>query len=202
MIIAAFGNSIMEGKTGISPHESWFSLLQNELGSSHTIINAGVGGNSAREAAARWEKDVLEKNPDFILLELGGNNHDPRPGHEFRRVDDEEFSAILKKLHSSLPEKFPVAALTFPPIINELHQFYPLVPGGKVDEELHSQREILRNFATEKGWDIVDLYKIFHPRRHELILPDGIHLNPAGHILLKNLILNMLKNKFPEKFNR
>ena len=128
MIIAAFGNSIMEGKTGISPHESWFSLLQNELGSSHTLINAGVGGNSAREAAARWEKDVLEKNPDLILLELGGNNHDPRPGHEFRRVDDEEFSAILKKLHSSLPEKFPVAK-SFPvrstPVRAIPNCFYP-----------------------------------------------------------------------------
>jgi lysophospholipase L1-like esterase len=201
MIIAAFGNSIMEGRTGISLEESWFTLLQNELPSCHTLINAGVGGNSAREAAARWEKDVLAKNPDFILVELGGNNHDPRSGHEFRRVDDEEFAAILEKLHSSLSENFPVAALTFPPVINELHQFYPLVPEGKVDEELQSQREILRNFAADKNWELLDLYNIFYPRRYELILPDGIHLNPAGHILLKDLILSMLKNKFPNNFN-
>ena len=202
MIIAAFGDSIMEGKTGISPEESWFTLLQNELPCCHTLINAGVGGNSAREAAARWKKDVLEKNPDFILIELGGNNHDPRPGHEFRRVDDEEFAAILEKIHSSLPENFPVAALTFPPVINEFHQFQPLVTNGKVDEELQSQRQILRDFAAGKNWELLDLYNIFHPRRYELILPDGVHLNPAGHILLKDLILNMLKNKFPEKFKQ
>ena len=201
MIIAAFGDSIMEGRTGISPGESWFTLLQSELGGCHTLVNAGVGGNSAREAFARWEKDVLSHSPDFIMVELGGNNHDPRPGHEFRRVDDEEFLQILKSIRASLPENFPVCALTFPPIINEQHLFYPMVPGGKVDEELQSQRQILRDFARENNWEVLDLYEIFYPHRRELILPDGIHLNPAGHRLLKEVILKMLKNKFPENFN-
>lgn len=200
MKIAAFGNSITEARTGISPEQGWGCLLRMDFGDKHTFINAGVGGNSAREAALRWERDVLAHTPDYILLELGGNNHDPRPGHESRRVGDEEFLQILKKLHASLPANFPVAALTFPPIINERHQFFPLVPGGRVDEELNSQRQILRDFAKEKNWDLLDLYAIFYPRRHELILPDGVHLNPAGNLLLKEKVLELLRKKFPGEF--
>ena len=202
MIIAAFGDSITEARTGIAPEQGWDELLRKELGPSHTFVNAGVGGNSAREAAARWERDVLARKPDYILLELGGNNHDPRPGHEARRVNDEEFLAILRRLHASLPDNFPVAALTFPPIINDLHQFFPLVPGGKVDEELDSQRQILRDFAAEKQWDVLDLHKIIYPRRYELILPDGVHLNAAGNILLKEKVWELLKKRFPEEFKQ
>ena len=200
MIIAAFGDSIMEARTGISPEEGWDTLLKKELGASHTLVNAGVGGNSAREAAARWERDVLARRPDYILLELGGNNHDPRPGHEARHVGDEEFLEILKKLRASLPENFPAAALTFPPVIDEQHQFFPLVPGGRVDGELESQRRILRDFAAESGWDLLDLHKIFYPRRHELILPDGVHLNAAGNRLLKEKIWELLQKRFPREF--
>ncbi|MBQ7207795.1 MAG: SGNH/GDSL hydrolase family protein [Lentisphaeria bacterium] len=200
MIIAAFGDSITEARTGILPEEGWDNLLRKALGPSHTLINAGVGGNSAREAAARWERDVLARKPDYILLELGGNNHDPRPGHEARRVGDEEFLEILRKLHASLPANFPAAALTFPPVIDERHQFSPLVPGGKVDEEAESQRRILRDFAAESGWDLLDLHKIFFPRRHELILPDGVHLNAAGNRLLKEKVWELLKKRFPREF--
>ena len=202
MIIAAFGDSITEARTGIAPEQGWGELLQKELGPSHTFVNAGVGGNSAREAAARWERDVLARKPDYILLELGGNNHDPRKGNEARRVSDEEFLAILQRLHASLPMNFPVAALTFPPIINEQHQFFPLVPNGKVDEELNSQRQILRNFAVENHWDILDLYNIIYPRRYELILPDGVHLNAAGNLLLKEKVWELLKKRFPEEFEQ
>lgn len=200
MKIAAFGDSITEARTGISPEQGWGCLLQKEFGSRHSFINAGVGGNSAREAAARWERDVLSRKPDYILFELGGNNHDPRPGHEQRRVTDGEFLGILKKLHATLPENFPAAVLTFPPIINELHQFFPLVPGGKVDEELDSQRRILLDFAAEKGWDVLDLHEIFYPRRYELILPDGVHLSPAGNLLLAEKVLGLLKKRFPGEF--
>lgn len=200
MKIAAFGNSITEARSGIAPEQGWGCLLQKKFGSRHTFINAGVGGNSAREAAARWERDVLSHRPDYILFELGGNNHDPRPGHEHRRVTDGEFLDILKRLHASLPPDFPAAALTFPPVIDEQHQFFPLVPGGKVDEELDSQRRILRDFAAEKGWDILDLHRIFYPRRYELILPDGVHLNPAGNLLLAEKVLELLKKRFPGEF--
>ena len=183
MKIVAFGDSITEGVAGgIAPEQNWLYLLGKKLGPQFELFNAGVGGNSAREAMKRFEKDVLSREPDVVLLEFGGNNHECRPGREARRVDDREFRLLLEKFKAGLPGKCQVIAVTFPPIINEQHQFNQLVPGGKLDEELHSQRQIVRDFAAENGYPLLDLYRLIYPRRYELILPDGVHLNAAGQV--------------------
>ena len=87
MKIVAFGDSITEGRAGgITPEQNWLNLLGQKLGSDFELFNAGVGGNSAREAMGRFEKDVLSHAPDVVLLEFGGNNHDPAPERKARRV--------------------------------------------------------------------------------------------------------------------
>lgn len=195
MKIVAFGDSITEGVAGgITPEQNWLYLLGKKLGDGFELINAGVGGNSAREAMARYEKDVLAHDPDVILLEFGGNNHDPRPGRSHRRVDDAEFSLLLEKFKAGLPEKCQVVVITFPPIIDEQHLFGPMVPGGKVDDELQSQRQIVRNFARENGYPLLDLYKEIFPHRYELIFPDGVHLNVAGQIFFAEKVAETLRN--------
>lgn len=181
MKIAAFGDSITEGKTGVGPEDNWLLKLDHLLEHKHILINAGHGGNSAREAMERYENDVLRHEPDIILLEFGGNNHDPRPERAYRKVSDEEFITLLEKFKAGLPEKCKVVVITFPPIINEQHIFYSLVPGGKLDEELQSQRQIVREFAARNEYPLLDLYTLIYPKRYELILPDGVHLSPAGH---------------------
>ena len=60
MKIVAFGDSITQGY-GVDPEQCWLKYLGKKLGNTFDLINAGVGGNSAREAMARYEKDVLSK---------------------------------------------------------------------------------------------------------------------------------------------
>lgn len=99
MVVVAFGDSITQGVIGVKPEENWLRLLGGMLGDGYALINAGVGGNSAREAMARYDRDVLAKKPDLILIEFGGNNHDP--GNQKRRVDDTEFKKL--KYPGSIP---------------------------------------------------------------------------------------------------
>ena len=193
MRIVAFGDSITEGKTGVTPDQNWLLLLGKKLGPRYELINAGVGGNSAREAMARFEKDVLARNPDAVLLEFGGNNNDPR--NPDRQVDDAEFKRHLLDFRSRLPEKCKVVMITFPPIIDEQHAWRVLIPDGKVDVQLDPQREIVRGFAAENGWPLLDLYRLMYPRRYELILPDGVHLNPAGHVFFAEAVYQLLKQE-------
>ena len=193
MRIVAFGDSITEGKTGVTPDQNWLLLLGKKLGPRFELINAGVGGNSAREAMARFEKDVLARDPDAVLLEFGGNNNDPR--NPDRQVDDAEFKRHLLDFRSRLPENCKVVMITFPPIIDEQHAWRVLIPGGKVDVQLDPQREIVRGFAAENGWPLLDLYRLMYPRRYELILKDGVHLNPAGHVFFAEAVYQLLKQE-------
>lgn len=193
MKIVAFGDSITEGKTGVELEDNWLLKLDHLLEHKHILINAGHGGNSAREAMERYESEVLVHDPDLILLEFGGNNHDPRPERSHRIVSDEEFTALLEKFKAGLPEKCKVVVITFPPIIDEQHIFYTMVPGGKLDEAAQMHRYIVREFAKHNNYPLLDLYKLMLPRKHELILPDGVHLNPAGHTFFAEETAKLLR---------
>ena len=189
--IVAFGDSITEGKTGVTPEDNWLLKLGRKIGPQYKLFNAGVGGNSAREAMRRYEKDVLACNPDIILLEFGGNNHSPI--RRDRRVPDKEFKAHLAKFKAGLPANCKVVMITFPPIIDEQHVYYKHVPGGKVDIELQSQRQIVRDFAKKNGYPLLDLYKLIYPQRYKLVLRDGVHLSPAGHTFFAEEVEKCLK---------
>ena len=191
--ITAFGDSITEGRTGVAPEDNWLLKLGSKLGKQYKLYNAGVGGNSAREAMRRYERDVLASNPDIVLVEFGGNNHDPSPLRKSRRVTDKEFRSLLEKFKAGLPANCKVVMITFPPIIDEQHVYFKRVPGGKVDAELQSQRQIVRDFARKNGYPLLDLYRLIYPRRHEFILRDGVHLSPAGHTFFAEEVEKCLK---------
>lgn len=193
MRIVAFGDSITEGKTGVTPEQNWLFLLGKKLGPRFELFNAGVGGNSAREAMARYEKDVLALKPDAILLEFGGNNNDPR--NPVRQVDDAEFRQHLLDFRSRLPKNCKVVMITFPPIIDEQHAWTKMIPDGRLDDQLQSQRQIVRDFAAENHWPLLDLYRLMWDRRYELIQPDGVHFNPAGHVFFAEAVYQLIKQE-------
>ena len=72
--IVGFGNSITQAITGMpDKNKRWLNILKEKLsvnfkGHTFTVINSGMGGNSAREAMARFEKDVVAKDPDVVIL--------------------------------------------------------------------------------------------------------------------------------------
>ena len=192
MRIVAFGDSITEGVIGITPDQNWLKILGSKLGSGYELFNAGVGGNSAREAMARFEKDVLSRQPDAVLIEFGGNNHDPWKPE--RRVDDAEFKQHLIHFKENLPKQCRVIMITFPPVIDEWHS-YSKICNGKVDSLMDSQRRIVRDFAGENGWPLLDLYQLMYDRRYDLILKDGVHLNPAGQRFFAEEMYKLMKQE-------
>ena len=190
--IVAFGDSITQGVIGIRPEENWLRLLQARLGDGFATFNAGVGGNSAREAMARYERDVLARNPDLVIIEFGGNNtglHDPS-----RRVDDAEFVRHLTRFRDGLPKGCAVIAVTFPPLKEDWHRVYQGSPANYVgNAALDSQRQIVRDFARENGWPLVDLYAILKDGHERFVLKDGVHLNPEGQKAFANAVFDVLR---------
>jgi lysophospholipase L1-like esterase len=69
--IIAFGDSITFG-IGASNGEDYVSELEDRLGVN--IINAGVSGDTTRDALERLEDDVLDRNPSAVIIFLGGND--------------------------------------------------------------------------------------------------------------------------------
>jgi lysophospholipase L1-like esterase len=58
---------------------------------------------------------------------------------------------------------------------------------------LQSQRQIVREFAERNNYPLLDLYKLIYPNRYELVLPDGVHLSPAGHTFFAEQMAKLLR---------
>jgi len=69
--VVAFGDSLTAG-VGATSGQDYVSHLSRKSGAA--IINAGISGNTTRDAMARLDRDVLARNPSVVLLWLGGND--------------------------------------------------------------------------------------------------------------------------------
>ena len=205
--IVGFGDSITEAVVKM-PEENkrWLNVLKCKLGKAFPedefcVINAGVGGNSDREKMARFEKDVLVHDPDFILLEFGGNNNDPnRPE---RRVSLDEAGECLAKVKNGISAKTNIIVITFPPLIEEQHQYYGhefFKNKGGLDASCERFRKLSRDFARANNLSLVDFgrklkAKMKADAENVYILPDGVHLTEKGNQELAELVFLTLKDK-------
>ncbi|MCK4987142.1 MAG: fibronectin type III domain-containing protein, partial [Desulfobacterales bacterium] len=70
-IIICFGDSLTFG-TGASKGMDYPSQLAKMIG--RPVINKGIPGDTTASALRRLKRDVLSKNPDIVLITLGGND--------------------------------------------------------------------------------------------------------------------------------
>ncbi|MEQ9065829.1 MAG: GDSL-type esterase/lipase family protein [Gimesia chilikensis] len=69
--IVTFGDSTTATR---GPLVVYSMILAKELpqqGVPVKVINAGIGGNTTQNAVARFEKDVLAKQPDLVVIQFG-----------------------------------------------------------------------------------------------------------------------------------
>jgi lysophospholipase L1-like esterase len=69
--IICFGDSLTSG-VGAGQGKDYPSQLSKLIG--RPVINAGVPGDTTARALRRLDRDVLSKNPDLVLITLGGND--------------------------------------------------------------------------------------------------------------------------------
>jgi lysophospholipase L1-like esterase len=78
LTIVAIGSSSTSGAGATSPANNYPSRLAVELQARFprvpmTVHNRGVGGETAREMLARFDRDVFAGNPDLVIWQVGSN---------------------------------------------------------------------------------------------------------------------------------
>ena len=69
--IVAFGDSLTQG-VGATAGNDYPSLLSERVG--FDVINEGISGNTTEDALNRVDADVIARNPDIVIVFLGGND--------------------------------------------------------------------------------------------------------------------------------
>lgn len=139
-----------------------------------TYINAGIGGTSSLFGVARVPEDVLNHNPDFIMVDFTVNDEDT----DFFM---ETYESLMIRILSA-PSQPAVMALC--------NVFYH---DGR--SALPHHRNILNHYEIPYVSMRETLYQDICDGRVELtrVTTDGLHPNDAGHRIIADLIMEGLE---------
>ena len=166
------GDSISAGY-GIDQKDNWVSLMQEKFNEERILlklINSSVSGDTTSGGLERLKKDLKKFKPDFVLIELGGN--DGLRGYPIKRIKDnlEEMIALIKNSNS----KVLLMQIRIPPNYGQKYTF----AFEKIYTELSMSKKVyLLPFMLED----IGINK-------DLMQPDGIHPNKeAQELIAKNV---------------
>lgn len=71
--VLVFGDSLSAGY-GLQPGQGWVSLLERELATQHRVVNASQSGETTAGGLSRLPRTLSNVKPDWVILELGGND--------------------------------------------------------------------------------------------------------------------------------
>ncbi len=215
-----FGDSICFGQM-ITSHNTWASAFAKhleELGTKREkfiIQNAGVNGNTTRQALERMYYDVTSHSPDYVLVQFGINDCNYWASDKgVARVSQKAFIANIEEIvekalmagskHCFINTNHPINKGEFNYQSDNICKTY--------DESNLEYNQLIRGsfnsmrrnsfpvtlIDIEKSWNNY-LKKFDNIELSDLLLKDGVHLSELGHNLYFNTItpkiLKQLTNK-------
>ncbi len=209
--IIFFGDSITE--SAVMPGGfivKMDSMLQkNNLQNNYELTGAGVSSNKIYDLYLRLEDDVLNKNPDVVVIFIGVNDvwHKRLTGTGTDADKFERFyNAILKKLSDTNIKVIlctPAGICCFPNYSRRTNikviLCTPAVIGettdtsNELDRDLNKYSNIVRSIAAKNNLPLIDLRKFFieynlknNPGNKDkgILTTDGVHLNNKGNQLV------------------
>ncbi len=210
--IVAFGDSTTAPRGTL---QVYADCLRRDLpgkGINAKIINAGVGGNTTAAANARFEKDVLGRHPDLVIIQFGINDSAvdvwKKPPATASRVAKVQYRENLECFVDALREKGCKVILMTPNPLRwtlGLKGQYGKPPYRPDDADgfnvtLSPYVDCMRAVAKNKKVPLVDVYAAFQSygkvkgQSVDDLLLDGMHPNDRGHRLVADLLIKaMLK---------
>jgi lysophospholipase L1-like esterase len=153
------------------------------------VVNTGVGGNTVRDLAARWQTDVIALEPQWLSVMIGINDvwrQFDMPLVSERHVPAEEFARTLELLVSATRPRLAGLVLMTPFVI-EPNRREPM--RARMDE----YGAIVRELAARHDAVVVDTQAAFDrvlETLHPMTLAwDRIHPTLTGHVVLADAFL-------------
>lgn len=153
------------------------------------IMNMGVGGNTVRDLAARWENDVMAQAPDWLSIMIGIND----VWRQFdltvpkdQQITIGEYSDTLERLIAKIRPRLRGLVLLTP---------YYLEPDRTDPMRAMMDRfgEEVRRLAVKFQAEFVDTQAAMDLALREYspaeLAADRVHVNDVGHMILARAFL-------------
>jgi acyl-CoA thioesterase-1 len=163
--VIAFGDSITLG-TGTTAGNNYVNLLTRYTGI--TIDNQSISGNTTAQGVARVDADIIAKDPDIVIVFLGGNDI-------LQRVDEdttfENIRTIVTKIQAS-GAKVVLVGIYDGIVLRDYERAYRDVAQ---DTDAYYVSGVLRGIIGDSD-----------------LMADAVHPNSAGHVVIANRIFPVL----------
>lgn len=193
-----FGDSITEA--GVKP--GGYIVKVGELAAKenktdqYEFVGAGIGGNKVYDLYLRLEDDVLNKNPDVVVIYIGVNDVWHKQSHG-TGTDYDKFEKFYSALIKKIQAKGAKVILATPAVVGERTDF-----SNELDGDLNRYSSLIRTLAEKNKLPLVDLRKAFleynkvnNPENKEsgVLTTDRVHLNDKGNDLVANEMWKAIK---------
>ena len=166
-------------------------------GNQYEFVGAGIGGNKVYDLYLRLEDDVLNRNPDVVIIYIGVNDvwHKQSSG---TGTDPDKFEKFYIAIINKLKAKNSKIILCTPAAIGEKTDC-----SNQQDGDLNKYSGIIRNLAKSNNLPLVDLRQSFldynkqnNPENKELgiLTIDRVHLNAKGNQLVADEMWKAIKS--------
>lgn len=181
-----FGDSITEG--AIQPGGfilKMDSMLEKKnIKMNYELIGSGVSSNKIYDLYLRLDEDVINKNPDVVVIFIGVNDvwHKRILG---TGTDADKFEKFYTATLQKLKDKNIQVVICTPAVIGEKTDLT-----NELDGDLNKYSAIIRSLAAKNNLSLIDLRKIFieYNLKHNvenkekgILTKDGVHLNNKGN---------------------
>jgi len=218
-VIVCAGDSITKGRVwapGLKPKiiKDSFPCLLGRMLDGCRVFNCGVTNNTSVDLLDRLENDIISQTPDYVIIEIGGNDCNfhwnqvaANPDHEHQpAVDLGDFRDNIFKILGIVRDSgsFPILS-TLPPL--DPARYYAFLRNSFSDAiskwiclkgGIYSWQEeysrLITDIATSTGTILADIRSAFLNTSDYrfLISEDGIHPNPMGHQLMSGTFARIL----------
>jgi lysophospholipase L1-like esterase len=170
------------------------------IGSSLSVYNSGIGGNTTRDALKRFERDVLAHRPRVVVIGFGINDAAvdvwKKPPATESRVPLAEYRENLRTMAMKTKEAGAKVVFLSPnplrwtSLLRDLYGRSPYAPDSETGFDapvLESYREALRGLAAELSVPLLEVPQAWTAALAkkggtiDTFLLDGMHPNDAGH---------------------
>ena len=187
LVIVAIGSSSTQGIGASDQAHTYPVLLAEELRRrwprlAVTVVNKGVGGETADQMLARFARDVLPYRPQLVIWQTGSNSALQSGDVQGYEHTIREGIARLKAAHMDVILMDPQYA---PRILGRPIHKAIVDTIGEVSNDL--KVAVFRRFAVMRYWVTSGEY-----RMEDIISQDQLHMNDASYHCIARLLADSL----------
>ena len=175
--LLVLGDSLSAGYQ-MQVEQSWPALLNQkwqEEGGKHTLLNASISGETTQGALARLPALLKEHKPDWLLIELGGNDGLRGFAPTITRQNLASMIALAKEQQTRV-------------VLTQIQ-----LPRNYGARYLRQFEQIFPELAQANALPLLPFFMDDIALRPELMMNDGIHPTPAAQPQIRDKVARFME---------